>query len=82
MGVSSEFAQNVEITVTNLVSSVSGVISDIISKTVDSIKSASNNIYNNSYTSNYTVSAKGDGTIYDSINALKNFEAAKKARGI
>lgn len=82
MGVSAEFAQNVESTVTNLVSSVSGVISDIISRTADAIKSAGNKVYNNSYTSNYTVSANGKGTIYDSINALKDFEATKKARGI
>ncbi len=82
MGVSAQFAQGVESTVTGLISSVSGVISDIVAKTADAIKTAGNNIYNNSYTSNYTVSAKGEGTIYDSINALKDFEAVKKARGI
>lgn len=82
IGVSTEFAQSVEATVTNLISSVSGVISHIVAKSADAIKSAGKNIYNNSYTSNYNVSAKGEGTIYDSINALKDFEATKKARGI
>lgn len=82
IGVSTEFAQSVEATVTNLISSVSGVISDIVAKSTDAIKSAGDKIYNNSYTSNYNVSASGEGTIYDSINALKNLEATKKARGI
>ena len=82
IGVSTEFAQSVEATVTNLISSVSGVISDIVAKSADAIKSAGDKIYNNNYTNNYNVSAKGEGTIYDSINALKNLEATKKARGI
>lgn len=81
-GISADFAQSVEGTVTSLISSVSGVINDIVAKTTDAIKNAGNNIYNNSYTSNYTVSTSGGGSITDSINALKDFEAVKKARGI
>lgn len=81
-GISADFAQSVEGTVTSLISSVSAVISDIVAKTADTIKSAGNNIYNNSYTSNYTVSANSGNSITDSINALKDFEAVKKARGI
>lgn len=81
-GISANFAQSVEGTVTSLISSVSGVISDIVAKTADAIKSAGDKIYNNSYTSNYTVSTNGGSSITDSINALKDFEATKKARGI
>lgn len=81
-GVSADFALNVESTVTNLITNVSDILSNIINQASEKFRASANNVFNNNYTSNYTVTASGGNSIYDSINALKNFEAVKKARGV
>ncbi len=81
-GVTADFASNVESVVTNLINNVSDVLSNILNQASEKFRTAANNVYNNNYTSNYTVKSVEGSSIYDSINALKNFEAVKKARGV
>ena len=81
-GVTVSFASSVESTVTNLVRSVSDIVSSVLSQAGEKLRSSVSNVYNNNYTSNYTVKATEGNSIYDSINALKNFESVKKARGV
>lgn len=81
--VTTNFASNVESTVSSLVNSVSDILRTTLSQAAQEIRKNVNSVQNNNVTNNYTVnSSGGEGFIHNSINALKNFEALKKARGV
>lgn len=80
--VTTTFATGVESTVTNLISSISDILRTTLSQVPQSVKSNVSSVQNNNVTNNYTVKGAGERSIYSSINALKNFEALKKARGV
>ena len=82
-GVTVNFASGVESTVSGLINSVAEILKTTLAQVPQAIKNNVNSVQNNNVTNNYTVnSSGGEGFIYNSVNAFKNFEALKKARGV